>query len=138
VNLQAVRFAMAQALQPLLGESGNVNPYVSSQAIAPGIQIIPPGVSYDFAYGGGQHEWTFVIQGFVALTEDVSAQQLLDELSDPGANGVKGRLEADRTLGGTVASLRVVEQTPGRQVDPGTSGPMLLVEWRVQVYAPGG
>lgn len=117
----------------------NVSPYASSQPVAPGIQILPPGVDYDYTYQRGLDEWTFVVQGFVALNEDVSTQQLLDQLcAATGPDSVKGALEADKTLGGSCNTLRVISQSPGVQVNPGGSGPMLLVEWRVMVYANGG
>ena len=136
MNVAAVRKAMAEALD---FDGVNVSPYASSQPVTPGIQIIPPAVSFDYTFGttSGLDEWTFIIQGFVALNEDVTSQMLLDELCGGGANSVKAALELDRTLGGAVANLRVVEQSPGRLVDRGGGQPMLLVEWRVMVYANG-
>lgn len=117
----------------------NVSPYASSQPVAPGIQILPPGVEYDVSFNRGLDNWTFTVQGFVSLNEDISTQQLLDEFcASTGSGSVKGALEADRTLGGTCETLHVISQSPGVQVNPGGSGPMLLVEWRVMIYANGG
>ena len=136
MNVGTVREAIATALQPIA--EVEVNSYVLAQPNPPGLQVLPPGVDYDRAMARGLDEWTFVIQGFVALTQDVASQMLLDELCAPsGANSVKVRLEADPTLGGLVQSVRVMNQTPGIMVDRGSGGPMLLVEWRVQVFARG-
>jgi hypothetical protein len=114
---------------------------VLAQPTPPGIQIIPPGVVYDYSMGSlssGLNEWLFIIQGFVALTSDIGAQKVLDEMCAPSGNSsVKALLEADKSLGGVVETLRVTEQTPGRQVDPGSGNPMLLVEWRVMIHAKG-
>jgi hypothetical protein len=137
VNVSDVRKAIAAALAPI-SEELNVNPYAAAQPVAPGIQIIPPGVAYDYSFQRELDEWTFVIQGFVALTDEVASQALLDELCTPGGPAsVKDLIEADRTLGGTVATLRVLDQSPGRMVERAGSGPMLLVEWRLQVFAKG-
>lgn len=116
-----------------------VNPYALAQPTPPGIQILPGAVQYDQAFGRGLDEWTFTVQGFVALTSDIGSQVVLDAMSAPSGSGsVKAALEADKTLGGLVQSLHVTEQTAGRVVDiPGSGSPMLLVEWRVQVLGLG-
>jgi hypothetical protein len=137
MQIAAVRAAIAATLEDISDEL-NVNPYVSSQPVAPGFQILPPGVAYDFSYQRELDEWTWIVQGFVALTEDISSQVLLDELCDTSSpNSVKGRIEADLTLGNTVNTLRVLDQSPGRMVDRGGGSPMLLVEWRLQIFAKG-
>jgi hypothetical protein len=128
VNVPAVRQALADALT----DTGwNVTPYVLAQPTPPGIQIIPPGRIYD--YSVGLDEWQFVVQAFVSLNTDLGAQMMLDELCTAGASSVKTLLEQDDTLGGLVDSLRVTDQSPGRQVEQPPGNPMLLVEWRVTI-----
>lgn len=126
---------MADALDAL-GDL-NVNPYVLAQPNPPGLQILPPALSFDFANARGIDEWTFVIQGFVSLgSTDVGSQMILDQLLTP--NGVKAALEADKTLGGLVADLRVTSSGDARVVEPPGGSPMLLVEWRVTMFVSGG
>lgn len=130
---------MADALRTI--PDVEVNPYAAVQPNPPGIQIIPPACLYDYSMGAmiqGLNEWTFIVQGFVALNSDIGAQRTLDLLCNPsGVSSVKAALEADTTLGGTVEKLRVTEHSPGRQVEPVAGNPLLLVEWRVLVYAKG-
>ena len=116
-----------------------VNAYALSQPTPPGLQILPPGVQYDQAMHRGLDEWVFIVQGFVAFSTDIGSQVLLDQMCAPtGSNSVKAALEADKTLGGVVQSLHVLEQTPGSVVTQTNIGSqMLLVEWRVQVLALG-
>lgn len=136
MDIGAVRQAMANALAPL---EVQVNPYMLASPTPPGVQIPPPAVTaYDFAVG--IHEWEFIVQGFVALSaSDIGSQKLLDKMCQPGgATSVRALLEADRTLAGTVDNLHVVSQEKARTVEPQGGIPLLLVEWRVQVYANGG
>lgn len=128
---------MADALSVI--DDVQVNPYALAQPTPPGLQILPPGTEYDSSFHRGLDEWTFTVQGFVALTSDIGSQILLDEMCAPaGATSVKAALEADVTLGGSVQSLHVQEQTAGRVIDAAGGGsPMLLVEWRVQVFGLG-
>lgn len=139
MNIGAVRQAIATVLDAI--PNVNVSAYVLAQPTPPGIQIPPPAPIYDYTMGAtnqGLSEWMFVIQGFVALNSDVAAQKVLDTLCAPsGAGSVKALLEADKTLGGLVESLRVMDQSPGRQVEQPPGNPLLLVEWHVQVLAKG-
>ena len=136
MNLSAVRGDMAAALEGI--EGVQVSPYALAQPTPPGIQIIPPGVTYDLAMHRGYDDWLFVVQGFVALTTDVGSQVLLDQMCAPaGVSSIKAALELDRTLGGIVQDLHVLDQSPGRVADYAGVSPMLLVEWRVKVIALG-
>jgi len=135
VDVGAIRTAMALALEAV-GEL-DVNAYVKAQPVPPGIQILPPEIEHDATFGGvhGVTMWVFTVQGYVGIVDEIAPQQLLDDLIRPG--GVKAALEADRTLGGLVASLRVESNGPPRQVESSAGFPMLLVEWRVSMYVQG-
>jgi len=138
VNIAAVRSAMADTLDM---DGVQVSPYVLAQPTPPGIQIIPPGVVFNYSMNSlldGLNEWTFVVQAFVSLNSDVGAQMLLDELCAPsGTQSVRGLLESSNNLGGLVEDLTVTDQTPGRQVEQPPGNPMLLVEWHVTLRAKG-
>ena len=128
---------MIAALEPV--EDFEKNAYALSAPNPPGIQIVPPSVAYDFAMSHGQDEWTFILQAFVPFTADTAAQRLLDQVCSPeGPSSVKALLEADKTLGGEVSTLRVVSQSAGAQAQSAAGSPMLLVEFTVQVFANGG
>ena len=137
MQVSGLRSALQTALSTI--PDVQVNAYALSQPTPPGLQILPPGVVYDKAMHRGLDEWTVMVQGFVSFSTDVGSQVLLDQLcASTGSNSVKAALEADRTLGGVVETLHVLEQSPGSVVSlPNTSGQMLLVEWKVQVLARG-
>lgn len=133
-----MRAGLAASLSTI--QDVQVNAYAMAQPTPPGIQILPPAVTYDQAFHRGMDTWVFVVQGFVALTTDVGSQVLLDQMCAPsGSNSVKAALESNPTLSGDVFSVHVLAQSPGRVVDfaNGTS-PMMLVEWQVEVRASGG
>lgn len=134
MNAAAVRQALADVLEPL---SGNASPYVLAQPTPPGFQILPPGLVSRMAMGvPGLCEWEFVVQGFVSLTTDVGAQKLMDEwIATEGVRSVAEAVETDPTLDGTVQKLAVTSSSPARQVEQPPGNPMLLVEWRLTVYA---
>lgn len=135
-DLASIRKALATALQSI--DNVQVNAYALSQPTPPGLQVIPPGIAYDKAMHRGLDLWTFIVQGFVSFTNDIGSQQLLDQLcATSGANSVKRAIESDRSLGGVVQQATVIEQTPGRMVEQANGNPLLLVEWRVEIYATG-
>lgn len=135
MNIGQVRQAMADALAPI---EANVSAYASSSPTPPALQIIPPSVAYDYSFARGLDEWEFIVQAVVAFSQDVAAQMLLDELIQPeGDQSIKALLEADRTLGDTVESLRVVSSSRPAQVQSAGGSPMLTVEFLVQVIGRG-
>jgi hypothetical protein len=65
-------------------------------------------IEYHKAMRVGKIDWPFTIQAYAAMTLDVRAQQIIDELISPtGALSVKAAVEADRTLGGLADDLIV-------------------------------
>lgn len=135
MDVRRVREGLADALAGIPGVQ--VSPYVLAQPSPPGIQIIPPGATYNYSYGGpgvGLSEREFIVQGFVALTSDIGAQILLDDLcADTGPFSVRAAVELEPTLGGAVHTVTVTSQTPGRQVEQPPGNPMLLVEWHLTI-----
>ena len=78
MNVNAVRHAIAEALAT---PAMHVSAYAHSQPTPPGVQILPPAVTYDLTMARGHDEWVFTIQGFVSGS-DLGSQRLLDELID--------------------------------------------------------
>jgi hypothetical protein len=127
-NLRTIR--IGSNIQP------NVSAYMLSNPIPPGIQVFPGPLEYDLAMRRGVDQPTWIVQAFVAFTTDIGSQALLDELCAPtGTGSVKSAVEADKTLGGAVASLQVTGMS-GYRVVTADSGGMVVAEWDVTVYAP--
>jgi hypothetical protein len=136
LDVARVRKAIAANLSAI--SEVNVNAYAMAQPTPPGLQILPPSVTFDQSMQRGFDLWTFTVQGFVSLTGDVAPQMLLDELCAPaGPRSVKAALESDPTLDGLVSDASITEQTPGRVLETAGGSPMLVVEWNVQVWASG-
>ena len=133
MNVTAVRNALADLLEDL---GGQASAYVLAQPTPPGFQIPPPAPVHHYAMGQpGMSQWAFVVQGFVALNNDIAAQMILDDwCATSGTLSVIKALEADKTLGGLVDNVVVTDQTPGRQVEQPPGNPMLLVEWHLTIY----
>src|SRR5215475_8394271 len=122
-SISAIRAGLAANLSTILDVQ--VSAYTLAQPTPPGLQILPPGVQYDRTMQGSatsatRHaldDWTFMVQGFVALTTDIGSQVLLDQMCAPsGVNSVKAALESNRTLNGIVSDLHVEEQSQGALV----------------------
>jgi len=114
-----------------------VSAYPLANPTPPMIQILRGDIEYDYAMKRGLDIVTMMIQALVALSSDIGSQVRLDPLVAPtGATSVKALLEADRTLAGKVANLRVTSVLGDRVAASATGGGAILVaEWSVDVYA---
>lgn len=130
-----IRVALAAALQTMPG-IGQVSPYMLASPTPPSAHVYPGSTTYDAAFQRGLDEWRFTIQVFVALTTDVGSQQTLDVMLAPGS-GVKKVVEADKTLGGACADLRVESCSGYRQYVFDGRGPLIGAEWTVVIRASG-
>lgn len=125
---------MATALATV-GTDVQVSAYLLAQPDPPTLQVLPRAADYDQTFtAAGFDQRDFAVQGFVALLGDQAMQGLLDALMAPtGSRSVKTALEADKTLGGIVQTLRVTSDT-GYTMQLHPSGAWFLVnEWTVEV-----
>jgi hypothetical protein len=133
-ELGEIREALADALSVL--PDAQVSAYFLHQPTPPAMHIYPGPMTYDVAFGRGLDLWTFQIQAFVPLTSDIAAQRRLDEwLNAEGSTSIKQAAEADKTLGGLVADLRVISHGGYAPVSIEGRGLMLMAEWTVEVHA---
>ncbi len=136
--LADIRIGLAANLETI--EGCQVSPYMLSSPTLPCLYIIPneAGVQYDMAMARGLDEWSLAIVALTGAAGDRGAQELMDELLAPsGPKSVKEAAESDRTLGGTVADLRVVSQSGYRYLIREGGSTTLWVQWTVQVIASG-
>lgn len=119
-----------------------VSAYILGQPTFPTIWVIPHETDYDETMGRGLDLFKFTVQAMAGLIADQGSQMVLDQMLDPtDAMSVKTAIESDRTLGGTVETLRVVRQS-GYQIYEwpkirGMSyshGQLIAAEWEVDVY----
>jgi hypothetical protein len=134
-TVQDIREGFAANLRALDGYQ--VSPYMLTNFTPPVVWVSRCDIEYDRSMGRGHDFWTFTIQAVTGLVVDVGAQQKIDQLLAPsGPTSVKAAIEADRTLGGTVANLQVTGSNGYRQV-AAEGQTYLLAEWTVELYARG-
>lgn len=74
---------------------------------------VPPIPSYRIAMGRGAYELALTITVLVSATVDRIGQLALADFANPtGATSIPAAIEADRTLGGTVADCIVTSFRP--------------------------
>lgn len=108
-TLTTIREALATALEAVDGVN-QVNAYPRADPSPPAIQVMPgaPFREYDQTFGRGSDDWTLVIEVFVpGAAGDIGSQKALDAIIEQ----IKGAVESDKTLGGTVDNARVTEAT---------------------------
>jgi hypothetical protein len=136
VTVAQIREGLAANLAGIAGVQ--VSAYMLANPTPPTIHVYPGQIEYDGAMIRGVDRWTMIVQAFVGLVSDIGAQVKLDTFIAPsGAGSVKAGLEADRTLGGLVQSLRVTECSGERVYVREGAGPVLGAEWQVQILASG-
>ena len=113
-----------------------VSAYMLSQPTTPCLYVVPGAMDFDQAMQRGMDRWTFRVVALAGLASDIGAQKKLDEfLARSGATSVKAAIEADRTLGGVVDHLRVIDYSdyrtygqPGGQVHLGVEFTVDVIE----------
>lgn len=117
-----------------------VNQYVLAAPSPPCFEIDAVDgleVDYDATMQRGFDEYYLTVRGIEPLTGDQTAQVTLHSwLDKTGAASVKAAIEADRTLGGIVSSLRVETAFAKPMVLPSVpNAQYLAAEWRVHIWA---
>ena len=108
--------------------------YLISTPTPPVIEVFPGQASYDATFSRGMDVLVFQVRITVATSLEEGAQRRLDEYLDASGTGsVKALIESDRTLGGIVKDLRVLEAT-GHEVAVVDTRPALSATWTVRIY----
>ncbi len=124
---------MAAKLTPAF-PAWNVTAQFKPSPNPPQIDMMPGPTLYDTAMAGGLHDETVIVRATVQPGDvESSAQNALDLLVSPGTAGLKAALEADRTLGGTVQSLRVTDASEYK-VYAVSGTPLIGVEFNVSIF----
>ena len=133
----AIRTALKAALDDAtFGITGwQTSAYMLAMPQPPTIDIRPAGIRFDTAMARGNDEMTFLVRAMVAFNADQGAQIALDALIDAtSAGGLKTVLEHDKTLGGIVSDLRVVDVSDYKALIVEGAPPLLAVEFTVEIY----
>jgi hypothetical protein len=138
-SIKEIRAALAAALQGIPGV--NVTAYIKGSPQTPALYVYPgaPGggefTNYHTAMGNRAMR-TFTVRALAGSPIEEAAQMRLDELLDAdGDSSVRQVLEADKTLGGLVASVTVVRSDSYSSFQlAATSTQLLAAEWHVDVY----
>lgn len=132
-GLSEMREAMGTALAAI--DDLRVRPIIPSQVTPPMAVIQPQQIEYDLNAQRGLNRYTFTVSVFVVKADDRSAQLRVDPYVSPtGDRSVKAALEADRTLAGTVDTLRVTNVSNYAATDA-NDVLYLAVDFEVEVYA---
>lgn len=108
--------------------------YLLQAPTPPVIEISPRGTAYDSAFGRGLDEGLWMVRITVAVSLEEGAQRNLDSyLERSGANSVKALIEAEKTLGGVVQSLRV-ENVSAYEAAIVDGKSVLSADWTVRIY----
>lgn len=119
----------------LAGISGlQVAKYVLSNPTPPVAEFLPAAIDYDKTMQRGSDQWTITIRVLVGNVSDIGAQKRLDTFLAPsGAGSIKAQVQSDRTLGGTVDTLRVTRCSGYRAYDRPGGATLLGAEWTVEI-----
>ena len=129
-----IRAGIVTSLRLVYPDGVQIGAYAVSNPTPPTLQLLAGGVEYHMAMHDGLDHYTLMLQGIVGLSED--GQRLLDTWMDPGATGLQRVVEADQTLGSTVANVIVRTCSPVRSAVVGGID-YLLAEWEIDVYPEG-
>jgi hypothetical protein len=133
--MKAIREGLAANLASLNGSSGvQVSAYLYADPNLPAVQVLPGAIAYDETMARGYDRYSLTVQALAPLGQDVTSQQILDQMIDE-PDSVKALIEADRTLGGAADDLRVSGCSGYQVVTLEGRGPLLFCEWTVDVYA---
>lgn len=133
-TLRSIREAMKTALEAIDGL--RAYDHVPGQPHFPAAVVGTPVVRYDATMSRGVDELEIPVIVLVANMVDRVGQDRMDALVwGAGAGSIKAALEQDRSLGGTVHTLRVTEAVPREVEVNATTFPGY--ELNVVVYASG-
>ncbi len=135
VTAEDVRQGLADNIEAAI-PGMQVSGYLLSNPTLPCAVVMRGPIVYDQSFGGGIHQWTFVVRVYVANITDIGAASKLDAyLSPSGPQSVKAAIEADKTLAGAVQDLHVTDADGEKVYTRDSGGPVLGSEWTVEIWA---
>jgi hypothetical protein len=131
VSIQGVREGIAANLDAIVGL--HVLAFIPGNPTPPMAVVFPTRVTFDTAFARGSDEYEMTVRVIVARADERGAQGTLDAYCDSsGPLSVKAAVEADRSLGGAAASVRVTDITDYGPVSIGETT-FLAASFAVQV-----
>ena len=131
--LSDIRAAMGTALSAV--PNLRVRELIPALVTPPMAVVSPSSIEYDLNAQNGVNRYLFTVTVFVVKADDRAAQLRVDPFVAPtGTGSVKAALEADRTLGGVVNTLRVTDVNNYSSADA-NDVLYLAVDFQVEVYA---
>lgn len=134
--LATIRAGLQARLDTIPSLAGRTFPYVPDNVNPPcAFVALPERILYDETYGRGADSYTLLIRLYVNRIVDFDSQVKLDAyLAASGPESVKTAIEGDRTLGGAVQSLHVVEARNYGPYQASTDVQYLGVEFVVDLF----
>ena len=132
MNLVEIRAGLATAAAAITGL--NATPHAPDDVELPCFYPGESEIDYDQTFGAGVDEAVVTCYLMTSAAEDQAGQALLDEFVGRGPRSLKAALEVDRTLGGSVADLRVRRMQAYRKYQ---SSDRVLYGAQVLVYVIG-
>ena len=112
-----------------------VREFIPALITPPMAVVNPSNIEYDLNAQRGLTRFVFTVSVFVVKADDRSAQKRIDPfVGVSGTQSVKAALEADRTLGGVVDTLRV-QSVSNYSASDANDVDYLAVDFEVEVYA---
>lgn len=114
-DIDDIAAAIATALAGLTADGVGVQSVsaIPSNPTPSGVYVGDGPITYDLTMGRGLDEFEMTVTLLVGYGSDLAAQRRLRKLSHP-RTGVKGLIEADKTLGGLVGHARVTKASAPR------------------------
>jgi len=131
--LSDIRAAMGTALSAV--PNLRVRELIPALVTPPMAVVSPSSIEYDLNAKNGVSRYLFTVTVFVVKADDRAAQLRVDPFVAPtGTGSIKAALEADRTLGGVVNTLRVTDVNNYSSADA-NDVLYLAVDFQVEVFA---
>ena len=130
-TLATIRAAIADACETLGLHSFG---YITDDITTPAAVVARTTVTYDSTMGRGSDDLTFRVSVFVDRTDEVGAQQFLDELVEPGTSmTLKTILEDSDTV--AAAGVHYIRVRTASEVNQGSIGSLnyLSVDFDLEV-----
>ena len=132
-DIAAIRQGIADNISAAI-TGFQVSAYVLANPTPPCIYVMPGETEYDIAMGNGADRLNFIIRIMVPANGDIAQQRMLDLMcASTGAQSVKAAVEADDSLGGSVADCQVNSCSAPTLYVPDNGPPMFGADLALEV-----
>lgn len=102
------------------------------------VELDPAGVNPHESFENGVTRFVLLIRGCIASLDKASQDRLDGWTATSGSSSIQAALEADQSLGGVAAGVRVVQVAGYRAMQAlGKNTIYLGAEWTVEIYTQG-